>query len=588
MSAEKQTEQNLLNMALDYLDAPELHLTGDDATQTRSTSGKFKLIDKHLPALQQGDYDITVNQTVTGDGISDGNTFSTTQKIRIAAPDVQLQPADVFSVFPPNESTGDHSSYLPSLVLNRSTFPWEKGSFDHKKATPWLALVLLDETEINQSQSVKPGDKITFDTQLIAKNHLADLAHVIQRMDESEKAVLICNRLPRANATSVVHLIALDEETCPNGEIPTGKHEFISLFSWRFACQQANKSFEGVLANIGTGLLKLPPTAENETYNTLFDKGFVPLPHFMRLGSQSVSWYRSPLVPVSKVKGFKFNNISSSDDLLRYDKNSKMLDATYGSAWELGRMLTLKEKDVATAIYNYKRQMAQQNKQSNQAIIAELFDTDGENSALPNDIKGWLNNLLFLKTVPFNYLVPYEAMLPAESIRFFMLDKKWVQCLLDGAMSIGRIFDAKSDKKKEIEEVELSWSGFLIRSEVIAQYPDLDVMAGNNSPVQIKQLSSDIQMVLFRNVKISEIDIYIKPEGLHFGFTKMNDDYSLIVKDDDGKATDNRVSVEVNNGVVDFSTLESSIAKHFGGTLTSASLALQLMTLPKRVKFQSK
>lgn len=589
MSAEKQTEQNLLNMALDYLDAPELHLTGDDATQTRSTTGKFKLIDKHLPVLHQGDYEVTVTQTVDGDGITGGNQFTATQTVRIAAPDVQLKPADVFSVFPPIDSTGDHSNYLPHLVLNRSTLPWEKASFNKDKNAAWLALILLDETEFNTSQSVKPGDAITFDTKLIAPDHLSDLCHVIQRMDDSEKSVIICNRLPRAEATSMVHLIALDAETCPDGKIPAGEHAFTSLFNWRFACEKSEKNFEGVLSKLGTGLLKLPATPDNETYNTLFAKGFVPLPHFMRLGTQAVSWYRSPLVPVEKIKGFKFQNINSSDDLLRFDKNTKMLDATYGAAWELGRMMTLREKDVATAIYNYKRQMAQQNKQSNQAIIAELFDNAGENSKLPDDIKAWLNNLLFLKPVPFNYLVPYEAMLPAETLRFFMLDKKWVQCLLDGAMSIGRIFDAKSNTKdKTIEEVALNWSGFIMRSEVIANYPDLDVMAGNNSPVAIRRLASDIIMVLFRNTKINEIDVYLKPEGLHFGFSKVGEELQLTFKNEDGSPSENTVSVETNNGLVNFSTLKSNIESTFNTTITSAGLALQLMALPQKVKFSAK
>lgn len=49
----------------------------------------------------------------------------------------------------------------------------------------------------------------------------------------------------------------------------------------------------------------------------------------------------------------------------------------------------------------------------------------------------WLTRLHLLNGVPFNYLVPDERMLPAESIRFFQVDDNWIQALLDGAYSIG-------------------------------------------------------------------------------------------------------------------------------------------------------
>jgi len=57
---------------------------------------------------------------------------------------------------------------------------------------------------------------------------------------------------------------------------------------------------------------------------------------------------------------------------------------------------------------------------------------------MPQDIGEWLGRLLLLYGVPFNYLVPDEAMLPPESIRFFYLDPGWMKCLLEGACSVGK------------------------------------------------------------------------------------------------------------------------------------------------------
>ena len=68
---------------------------------------------------------------------------------------------------------------------------------------------------------------------------------------------------------------------------------------------------------------------------------------------------------------------------------------------------------------------------------------------MPPDIGEWLGRLLLLYGVPFNYLVPQEAMLPPESIRFFYLDPGWMKCLLEGACSVGKsssldeLFDQK-------------------------------------------------------------------------------------------------------------------------------------------------
>jgi hypothetical protein len=583
-SAEKQTEQELLSMAFDYLNAPDLNLSGD-APKTRNVTGTFKLMDRHIPALREGEYTLTLTQHIEGDGISTGNSFEKTQKIKVVSPNDGLKPQDIFSVFPPEDSTGDHSHCLPHIVFKRSTLPWEKIGFDGDVKTPWLALVLLDETETDATKVLKPGDKIMINTVLLPKNNLGDLVHAVKRVDETEMSIIMGHRMPRHNATSVAHLVALDEERFPDGAIPDGEHEFTSLYNWRFACAEPEKQFEGILNNVSSGLLKLPATKDNTAFNTLFAKGFTPLPHFMRRGTQSVSWYRSPLVPVQKIRSFKFNNINSSDDLLRFDKETKMLDATYAAAWELGRMLTLEEKDVASSIYNYKRSLAQQNKQSQPDEFDILMNDDDNQAGLPDDIKVWLNNLLFLKPIPFNYLVPYEQMLPHESIRFFMLDKKWVQCLLDGAMSIGRIFDMKDDRKKKVtEEIDLNWSGFILRSEVVASYPDLEIMSDFDEPVQRRRLGSDVIMCIFKDKKIDKADVFLKPEGVHFGFSKIRNNHKIIIKEDSGRPTEQMFNVQFENRMMNIDGLKFQLE----GDTNSADLALQLMMLPKKVRFNAK
>jgi len=69
------------------------------------------------------------------------------------------------------------------------------------------------------------------------------------------------------------------------------------------------------------------------------------------------------------------------------------------------------------------------------ASTMESTDTD----QMPEDLTEWLGRLNLLYGVPYNYLIADAEMLPAESIRFFYLDPNWVDALVDGASSIGRV-----------------------------------------------------------------------------------------------------------------------------------------------------
>jgi len=54
-----------------------------------------------------------------------------------------------------------------------------------------------------------------------------------------------------------------------------------------------------------------------------------------------------------------------------------------------------------------------------------------------------LARIRLLKGVPFQYLIPADAALPVESIRFFHVDQNWLDALIDGALSVA--MRSKSD-----------------------------------------------------------------------------------------------------------------------------------------------
>ena len=124
-----------------------------------------------------------------------------------------------------------------------------------------------------------------------------------------------------------------------------------------------------------------------------------------------------------------------------------MFDVSYAAAWELGRLLALQDKDFSTGLYQWKRQQAQRIAQEKQRLAySHLPYLSATNFFVPEDISSWFKSLRKLEGVPFNYLVPDERMLPPESIRFFRVDPTWVDCLADGAFSIGRV--ASSDSRQ--------------------------------------------------------------------------------------------------------------------------------------------
>jgi len=61
------------------------------------------------------------------------------------------------------------------------------------------------------------------------------------------------------------------------------------------------------------------------------------------------------------------------------------------------------------------------------AVLTETLD----------EATSWLARLVLLYGVPFSYLLPEEAMLPKDAIRFFFVDPIWIQSLVQGACSVG-------------------------------------------------------------------------------------------------------------------------------------------------------
>src|SRR5437763_9304278 len=471
--------------------------------------------------------------------------------------------------------------------------------------------------------------KSLLQTVMPSAEDLALLAHVRQgktdadAADGDESAVVICNRLPKKGASSTVHLVSLEGRFVSNpraGEQNPDEPAYIfdyqsaadsdsirlvSLRGWSFACADERQSFTGLLTNLNRrfadpGSLRLPSVGDAEA-DEFLASGFVPLPHFLRQSGKTVSWYHGPLIPGENNAEVELP-VRAADQLLRYDPRNGMFDVSYAAAWELGRLLALQSKQLSVSLYNWKRANAQRLKQSEQQLLHPHLPNVGQTSApveTPPDIASWFADLAILHGVPFNYLVPDPSMLPAESIRFFRLDGLWVDCLLDGAFSIGRVTRADYEQTQSMKEglkgggdEDEVISGFLLRSSVVSGWPGLlvDAFDADDHRLASRRFGrlSDRVLVCLLPCYVRRAEIHQRPEMLHFGLDEEGQGLFKKLRNAQGEEGGPRIEsgawLQAQTRVVNARALADAIAAATGDApFTSAQFALQMIEGVERV-----
>jgi hypothetical protein len=173
----------------------------------------------------------------------------------------------------------------------------------------------------------------------------------------------------------------------------------------------------------------------------------------------------------------------------------------------------------------------------------------GAHVKLSPRLANWLLDLRLLRHIPLPYLVPDPKLLPPESIRFFHIDPTWVDRVIDGAMSAANIGTVDMtmtpatvtglrtflDEKLHLDG-KGTISGMLIRSEIVARWPGMQVLAyrpappppdnndkktlvsppGNVPILRKDTLSKNMMIVLFAGVP-DEIRLREPHVGMRFG-----------------------------------------------------------------------
>ena len=336
--------------------------------------------------------------------------------------------------------------------------------------------------------------------------------------------------------------------------------------------------------------------------------GYVPLGYHAQTGEDSFAWYRGPFTPVISNPVPKSGAFVTAAAAMIYDPTNGVFDHSLAAAWQCGRSLALADQTYATTLMrlrqttnDYIDQSSLQGtaapappQQATQVQLASLFSggvlekiqkiskanhvvtpahllkatpapapvnqlrgvmaqqdvmlgVDQQTNTDPDAVavSNWLGQLQLLYGVPFVHLVADARMLPTESIRFFYLDKNWINALTDGALCIGLGTSKESSIQASLTDqleamaatAALSYradslgqpppapatgptGGFLIRSALVRGWPGLVVtgtIGGKEVPMlRSDHLAEDVLFCLFNGVP-DTITLAEPHEGLEFG-----------------------------------------------------------------------
>ncbi|ROS00163.1 hypothetical protein EDC56_2799 [Sinobacterium caligoides] len=363
---------------------------------------------------------------------------------------------------------------------------------------------------------------------------------------------------------------------------------FIVLTAWSYTCTPSQVNFQDRTSKLDVDSFRLTEEKREQAQLTgstaLYQRlcsGYVALPHQLRQGAQSASWYRGPFSPTMKggnsgdltpaergkilqpkdeddsnqVDEYTFET-SDADRLLCIDEDSGLFDVNYSSAYELGRLLSFKNSEYTQLLSQFKSAKARYVKLSkddaSRKSIAEengiYIDTlpyaklnTEKLDAQEKEVGDWLISLAELNNIPTWCLIADPELLPTASVRTFSIDSKWIQSLWLGALSLnGRpeltyeLFDYFYKKLKSA----IPTHGALLRSDVVWAYPELvaefRLLADLSSPYKIPEKTPAIEIIAEHNLApdtqlfltkepFNYLSLSLPIESLHYGISKRSD-----------------------------------------------------------------
>ncbi|MGZ4172452.1 MAG: hypothetical protein ACXVRN_13905 [Solirubrobacteraceae bacterium] len=194
-------------------------------------------------------------------------------------------------------------------------------------------------------------------------------------------AIVVGTRLPQDNKKSHAYLVSLEglesflAATDQGGALAGGSLDITKdlrlavLQHWTFNTKGESAAFVDQLEQLNGRMtsgadaantnLRIDMPAATGPIKTALAAGYVPLDHDLRTGEGTVSWYRGPLCPVGSAPAPITLPVSSPDQALVFDPVTGLLDTSLAAAWTIGRLLALQDKSYASALYAWKKGLAQ-------------------------------------------------------------------------------------------------------------------------------------------------------------------------------------------------------------------------------------
>ncbi len=378
----------------------EIHMNQILEVRTDTEDYGMKFIEKIEQPLAGGSITVNVTQDVEikkEDGSKVTDTLTASKDFLVCPRAFTLAGEDVYSVSPGDNTHGNFSNQLPHITFKKRTLPWDYEAGGES----WLALLAVTEKEhsvkdITIGELLKNEEKdIYFPAQAQPKTYLeqdSDPCHVIDLSRElflniaprkGERALLAHGKfldlldksdeivgmdgyfstviggrfIPSESGEAVkstIHLVSMIGYDNPDS-VPQNYNtvRLVSLYQWSVYSMSGEKAgFCALMEGIDSGVMQL------EAKNEWLAHGYVPKRHLFRSGENALSLYRGPLAPypVPKLSVWEDKLPATADGALVFDREAGLFDASYSAAWQLGRLLTLRNSAIAQAVVKWRKQ----------------------------------------------------------------------------------------------------------------------------------------------------------------------------------------------------------------------------------------
>ncbi len=188
--------------------------------------------------------------------------------------------------------------------------------------------------------------------------------------DDGSFSVVIGNRLPEAGDQNTMYLVSYEgHQDHLNGATIDPKYKKIRLVvlgTWQFTANTSRGDFLNLMEDLcdegrgGVKLFQMPMDAdtigESAVAKEALEIGYVALQNEMRIGEETTSWYRGPLVPSPTKRDHEYGPYLYSDHAMHYDPDTGIFNHAYSAAWQIGRLLALSDGSFAGRLFNWRNE----------------------------------------------------------------------------------------------------------------------------------------------------------------------------------------------------------------------------------------